>query len=82
MPDKQDVLRSALSLEQYEEIIETDDPDVFFVDRKKGRGVYGFTDTMPGDTMDVYMVIPEQEADNRGMEDPVCSKDGYLIFKL
>ncbi len=81
MSRKQEILRTALSLEQYEEIIKTDDPDVFFVDRKKGRGVSGFTETMPG-PMDVYMIIQEDEADKRGMEDPVCTKDGYLIFKL
>lgn len=82
MSEKQDILRKALSLEQYEEIIETDDPDVFFVDRKDGRGVYGFTEKMPGETVDVYMVISDEDADKRGMIDPVCKQNGYLIFKI
>jgi len=69
-------------LESYENILDTDDPDVFFVDRKKGRGVYGFTETMPGDAMEVYMVVSEEEADKKGMQEPACRVREYLIFKI
>lgn len=84
MDERIKVLRSVLDLEPYDDILPTDDPEVFFVERKKTRGVYGFTGAMGGDSMDVYLVVTAIEASSRDipLSEAVHAKDQYYVFQL